>query len=97
MDKATATPHLFRAMKSHKGKHNQTDMGAIAIIFTAFQICEICYKKIISITPFVNMSFQQLNSLSSWNWYKDNERYFILQLNVSVKMRVESYFYSEYP
>lgn len=47
--------------------------------------------------PFVNMSFQQLNSLSSWNWYKDNERYFILQLNVSVKMRVESYFYSEYP
>ena len=54
-------------------------------------------KKIISITPFVNMSFQQLNSLSSWNWYKDNERYFILQLNVSVKMRVESYFYSEYP
>ena len=43
------------------------------------------------------MSFQQLNSLSSWNWHKDNERYFILQLNVSVKMRVESYFYSEYP
>ena len=43
------------------------------------------------------MSFQQLNSLGSWNWYKDNERYFILQLNVSVKMRVESYFYSEYP
>lgn len=33
MDKATATPHLFRAMKSHRGKHNQTDMGAIAIIF----------------------------------------------------------------
>ena len=30
------------------------------------------------------MSFQQLNSLSSWNWYKDNERYFILQLNVSL-------------
>ena len=43
------------------------------------------------------MSFQQLNSLGSWNWHKDNERYFILQLNVSVKMRVESYFYSEYP
>ena len=40
------------------------------------------------------MSFQQLNSLSSWNWHKDNERYFILQLNVSIKMRVESYFYS---
>lgn len=54
-------------------------------------------KKIISITPFVNMSFQQLNSLSSWNCHKDSERYFILQLNVSVKMRVESYFYSEYP
>ena len=32
-------------------------------------------KKIISITPFVNMSFQQLNSLSSWNCHKDNERY----------------------
>lgn len=29
-------------------------MGATAIIFTAFQICEICYKKIISITPFIN-------------------------------------------
>jgi len=33
MDKATATPHLFKTMKSHRGKHNQTDMGAIAIIF----------------------------------------------------------------
>ena len=32
-------------------------------------------KKIISITPFVNMSFQQLNSLSSWNCHKDSERY----------------------
>ena len=31
------------------------------------------------------------------DYYKYNERYFILQLNVSVKMRVESYFYSEYP
>lgn len=50
-------------------------------------------KKIISITPFVNMSFQQLNSLSSWNCHKDNERYFILQLKVAVKIRVENYFY----
>ena len=66
-------------------------------LHSQLKFCENFITKIISITPFVNMSFQQLNSLSSWNWYKDNERYFILQLNVSVKMRVESYFYSEYP
>ncbi|KXT42263.1 hypothetical protein HMPREF2532_04311 [Bacteroides ovatus] len=43
MDKATATPHLFRAMKSHKGKHNQTDMGAIAIIFILLpNLARIC-------------------------------------------------------
>mgnify|MGYP007095103194 CR=1 FL=1 len=38
------------------------------------------------------MSFQQLNSLSSWNWHKDNERYFILQLNVSVKRELRAIF-----
>jgi len=42
MDKATATPHPFRTMKSHRGKHNQTDMGAIAIIFIPInQSCEV--------------------------------------------------------
>ena len=98
VDKTIATHTNLTISKPYKHKVGIYQWwGAIAIIFTAFQICEICYKKIISITPFVNMSFQQLNSLSSWNWYKDNERYFILQLNVSVKMRVESYFYSEYP
>ena len=61
-------------------------------LHSQLKFCENFITKIISITPFVNMSFQQLNSLGSWNWHKDNERYFILQLNVSVKMRVESYF-----
>ena len=37
--------------------------GAIVVIFTAWQICEICYKKIISITPFVFYVLQMRQTL----------------------------------
>ena len=54
VDKTIATHTNLTISKPYKHKvWIYQWWGATAIIFTAFQICEICYKKIISITPFV--------------------------------------------